>query len=93
MKAPEFWKTYLGIALAGGLVAYVFLVEMKKEDKPEKTKEKVLTLDKAKVKAELGSLGVKNIRDDGPRSLHIDDVYGYDVQISGLESNALSDGG
>ena len=50
MKAPEFWKTYLGIALAGGLVAYVFLVEMKKEDKPEKTKEKVLTLDKAKVK-------------------------------------------
>jgi hypothetical protein len=50
MKAPEFWKTYLALAVAAGLVAYVFLVEMKKEDKPEKTKEKVLALDKAKVK-------------------------------------------
>lgn len=50
MKPPEFWKTYVGLALAAGLVAYVFFVEMKKEDKPEKVKEKVLTLDKAKVK-------------------------------------------
>jgi hypothetical protein len=30
--------------------------------------------------------------DGGPRSLHMDDVFGYDVQICGLENNALTDG-
>jgi len=53
----------------------------------------VADFNKEKVKAELVALGVKNIRDDGQRTLHMDDPYGYDVQISGLESNALSDGG
>jgi hypothetical protein len=32
------------------------------------------------------------VRDGGPRSLHMDDVNGYDVQICGLESNALTGG-
>jgi hypothetical protein len=50
MKRPDFWKTYAALAVAIGLGAYIYFVESKKEDKPEKTKEKVLTLDKAKVK-------------------------------------------
>jgi len=35
---------------------------------------------------------VKNLREAGRYSLHMDDPFGYDVQISGLEANALSDG-
>jgi hypothetical protein len=50
MRLPEFWKTYGALAVAVGLGAYIYFVESKKEGKPEKTKEKVLTLDKAKVK-------------------------------------------
>ena len=50
MKPPEFWKTYVALAAAAGLGAYIYFVESKKEDKPEKPKEKVLTLDKSKVK-------------------------------------------
>lgn len=51
MKAPEFWKTYVFLAVAAGLGAYIYFVESKKEAKPDtKPKEKVLTLDKAKVK-------------------------------------------
>src|SRR5262249_28990303 len=42
--------------------------------------------------AELIAMGVKNVRDGGPYSLHFDDPFGYDVQISGLENNALTDG-
>jgi hypothetical protein len=37
-------------------------------------------------------MGVKNVREAGRYSLHMDDPFGYDVQISGLEANALSDG-
>ena len=35
---------------------------------------------------------VKNVRDGGLYSLHMDDLFGYDVQISGFENNALTDG-
>jgi catechol 2,3-dioxygenase-like lactoylglutathione lyase family enzyme len=52
----------------------------------------VADFNRDKARAELTALGVKNIRDGGPRSLHFDDVFGYDVQISGLENNALTDG-
>jgi catechol 2,3-dioxygenase-like lactoylglutathione lyase family enzyme len=52
----------------------------------------VTDFDREKAKAELLALGVKNVRDGGPRSLHMDDVFGYDVQICGLENNALTDG-
>jgi hypothetical protein len=45
-----------------------------------------------RAKAELIALEVTNVRDGGPRSLHMDDVFGYDVQICGLENNALTDG-
>ena len=33
-----------------------------------------------------------NVREAGPYSLHMDDPYGYDVQLSGLEANALVNG-
>ena len=45
-----------------------------------------------RAKAELIAMGVKNVREAGKYSLHVDDPFGYDVQISGLEANALSDG-
>jgi uncharacterized protein DUF4340 len=52
MKAPTFWKTYVVLAVAAGLGAYIFLVEKKRpEPTEEKPKEKVFTLDRAKVKA------------------------------------------
>ena len=50
MKPPDFWKTYVTLAVAAGLGAYIYFVESKKEDKAEKPKEKVLALDKTKVK-------------------------------------------
>ena len=52
----------------------------------------VADFNRDRARAELIALGVKNIRDGGPRSLHMDDVNGYDVQICGLENNALTDG-
>jgi hypothetical protein len=36
-------------------------------------------------------MGVKNVRDGGLYSLHMDDPFGYDVQIGGLANNALTD--
>jgi hypothetical protein len=52
----------------------------------------VADFDRERAKGELLALGVKNVCDGGPRSLHMDDVFGYDVQICGLENNALTDG-
>jgi len=52
----------------------------------------VADFNRDRAKADLIAMGIKNVRDGGPNSLHIDDPFGYDVQISGLESNALSDG-
>jgi catechol 2,3-dioxygenase-like lactoylglutathione lyase family enzyme len=45
-----------------------------------------------KAKAELIAMGVKNVREAGMHSLHMDDAFGFDVQISGIEANALTDG-
>ena len=44
------------------------------------------------MKAELASMGVKNVRDGGLYSVHMLDPFGYDVQISGVANNALTDG-
>ena len=52
----------------------------------------VADFDRDRARAELRSLGVENIRDGGLYSLHMTDPFGYDVQISGLANNALSDG-
>jgi hypothetical protein len=51
MKRPAFLGTYVVLAAAAGLGAYVYLVEWKREVKPdEKPREKVLTFDRAKAK-------------------------------------------
>jgi len=52
----------------------------------------VADFNRERAKAELISLGVKNVRDGGLYSLHMDDPFGYDAQISGFENNALTDG-
>jgi catechol 2,3-dioxygenase-like lactoylglutathione lyase family enzyme len=45
-----------------------------------------------RVKAQLEALGAKNIRGTGPNALHLDDVFGYDIELCGLANNALTDG-
>jgi 4-hydroxyphenylpyruvate dioxygenase-like putative hemolysin len=52
----------------------------------------VADFNRERAKADLIAMGVKNVRDGGPYSLHMDDAFGYDIQISGLENNALTDG-
>jgi catechol 2,3-dioxygenase-like lactoylglutathione lyase family enzyme len=52
----------------------------------------VADFNRDRVKAELTAMGLKNVRDGGPRSVHVDDPFGYDVQITGLESHALREG-
>ncbi len=52
----------------------------------------VADFNRERAKADLIAMGVKNVREGGPYSLHMDDPFGYDVQISGLENNALTDG-
>lgn len=52
----------------------------------------VADFDREKAKVELKNLGVENVRDGGLYSLHMTDAFGYDVQISGVANNALSDG-
>jgi Domain of unknown function (DUF4340) len=52
MKAPTFWRTYVAVALAAGLGAYIYFVEAKRpEPTEEKPKEKVFILDRAKVQS------------------------------------------
>lgn len=51
-KPPTFWRTYLALAVAAGLGAYIFMVERKRpEPSEEKPKEKVLAFDRAKVRS------------------------------------------
>jgi hypothetical protein len=50
VKLPEFWKTYAAVLVLAGLGAYIYFVERKKPEAGDsKPKEKVFTLDKAKV--------------------------------------------
>jgi catechol 2,3-dioxygenase-like lactoylglutathione lyase family enzyme len=51
----------------------------------------VADFDRERARAELNALGVKNVRDAGPRSLQMEDGAGYPIQICGLENNALTD--
>jgi hypothetical protein len=52
MRPSPFWKTYVAVAVAAGLGAYIYFVESKRPDPTgEKPKEKVFTVDRAKVKA------------------------------------------
>jgi catechol 2,3-dioxygenase-like lactoylglutathione lyase family enzyme len=52
----------------------------------------VADFDRERAKADLKAMGVENVRDGGLYSLHMTDPFGYDVQISGLANNAISDG-
>jgi hypothetical protein len=52
----------------------------------------VADFDRERVKADLIAMGIQNVRDGGLYSLHMTDPFGYDVQISGLANNAISDG-
>jgi hypothetical protein len=47
--------------------------------------------DRAKVT--LADLGVRNIRPLTSNSIHMDDPFGYDVQLSGLDETAFTSGG
>jgi catechol 2,3-dioxygenase-like lactoylglutathione lyase family enzyme len=52
----------------------------------------VADFDSARVQDQLKAMGVQNVRGTGPNALHMDDVFGYDVEICGLANNALTDG-
>jgi catechol 2,3-dioxygenase-like lactoylglutathione lyase family enzyme len=52
----------------------------------------VADFDATRVRAELTALGVQNIRGAGPNALHMNDAFGYDVEINGLANNSLTDG-
>jgi catechol 2,3-dioxygenase-like lactoylglutathione lyase family enzyme len=52
----------------------------------------IADFDQARVREELKSMGVANVRDTGANSVHMDDLNGYDVEICGLANNALTDG-
>ncbi len=52
----------------------------------------IADFNRAQAKASLIAMGVKNVRETGPYGLHFDDVFGYDVEVSGLENSALTDG-
>jgi catechol 2,3-dioxygenase-like lactoylglutathione lyase family enzyme len=51
----------------------------------------VADFERNRVREQLKSMGVANVRDGGEYSLHMTDPFGYDVQISGLANNALTD--
>ena len=48
--------------------------------------------DRAKVLAELKRMGFGNPREDAEHSFHIEDPFGFDVQISGIKMTALTSG-
>ena len=52
----------------------------------------VADFDSARVQAQLKAMGVQNVRGTGPNAIHMDDPFGYDVEICGLANNALTDG-
>jgi catechol 2,3-dioxygenase-like lactoylglutathione lyase family enzyme len=52
----------------------------------------VADFDSARVQAMLKDMGVQNVRGTGPNAIHMDDPFGYDVEICGLANNALTDG-
>jgi hypothetical protein len=53
----------------------------------------IADFDREKVKTELTALGATKVRDSGTASVMASDPFGYEIQISGLASTALSGGG
>jgi catechol 2,3-dioxygenase-like lactoylglutathione lyase family enzyme len=52
----------------------------------------VADFDRDRARAQLQAMGVQNIRNGGLYSLHMTDPFGYDIQLSGVANNALTDG-
>jgi len=52
----------------------------------------VADFDSKRIQDQLKAMGVQNIRAAGPNAIHMDDAFGYDVEICGLANNALTDG-
>ncbi len=53
----------------------------------------VAGFDRDRATATLRALGVKNVRPLDSNSVHMDDPFGYDVQLSGLDETAFTSGG
>jgi hypothetical protein len=93
MKAPTFWRTYVALALAASLGAYIYFVESKRpEPSEDKPKEKVFTLDRAKVQSvTLSPQGAEEIRlvkeKDGWRMKAPADVAADTAQVDALLSS------
>lgn len=49
----------------------------------------VADFDRERAKAQLNAIGVKNVRDGGPFSVYVNDPFGYEVQIAGLNVTAI----
>jgi hypothetical protein len=52
----------------------------------------IADFDRDRVAAQLRALGVQNVRNGGLYSLHMADPFGFDIQLSGVANNALTDG-
>ena len=52
----------------------------------------VADFDRDRARAQLQAMGVQNIRNGGLYSLHMTDPFGYDIQLSGVANNAITDG-
>jgi hypothetical protein len=52
----------------------------------------VADFDSKRIQDQLKAMGVQNIRAAGANAIHMDDAFGYDVEICGLANNALTDG-
>ncbi len=49
----------------------------------------VADFDRERAKAQLNAAGVRNVRDGGPFSVYVNDPFGYEVQIAGLNVTAI----
>jgi catechol 2,3-dioxygenase-like lactoylglutathione lyase family enzyme len=49
----------------------------------------VADFDRERAKARLNAMGIKNVRDGGPFSVYVNDPFGYEVQIAGLNVTAI----
>ena len=52
----------------------------------------IADFERDRVAAQLRALGVQNVRNGGLYSLHMTDPFGFDIQLSGVANNALTDG-
>jgi catechol 2,3-dioxygenase-like lactoylglutathione lyase family enzyme len=53
----------------------------------------VAGFDRDRAAVSLNALGVKNVRPLASNSVHMDDPFGYDVQLNGLDETAFTSGG